>query len=53
MDAIRIIRAQPSEIAGQPAFTKAVPQQLEGGIRPFADWELLLAGGGEVDPGWP
>ena len=53
MDATRIISAQSNEIAGQPACTKATPEQREGGIRLLAEWELLLAGGGEVTPGWP
>ena len=53
MDATRIISAQSNEIADQPAFTQATPGQREGGIRLLAEWELLLAGGGEVDPAWP
>ena len=53
MDATRIISAQSNEIAGQPACTKATSEQREGGIRLLAEWELLLAGGGEVIPGWP
>ncbi|MCM2327009.1 MAG: hypothetical protein NDI88_03890 [Lysobacter sp.] len=53
MDTIRIAGAQSREQAPQASSRNAVPEAPETAIRTLDDWELLLAGGGDVSPEWP
>lgn len=53
MDTIRIAGAQSREQAPQASSRNAGHEAPETAIRTLDDWELLLAGGGDVSPEWP
>lgn len=53
MDTIRIAGAQSREQAPQASSPNAGREAPEAAIRTLDDWELLLAGGGDVAGEWP
>lgn len=54
MDTIRIAGAQCHDTAEELSCRPiATDHRHVTGIRLLADWELLLAAGGDVEPDWP
>jgi hypothetical protein len=53
MNILKSAGAQVLEQSGETASPESRSERPEAAIRPLQDWELLLAGGGDGNPGWP